>query len=589
MAGVGLSPNSGSPNGPPHGSWTAAQTRAQFVAIARLRWRMTVNAFRRKGGAGELIASILLYPLFAVLALLPILGSGACAYLFASHHHLDRIAWLLWATFVLCQLLNINLGQPGTTFDPTQLIRFPLNLVNFVAIRLFFGLLTPANIVGTAMSLAIGVGVAIAIPSLWFYALLSMAVFAAANVLFSRMVFAWVDRWLSTRRAREVFTGLIFFFSLGFQYLNVTFNPAYSHHHHGHTNALSQERLDAGLSVYHHAQPFFAALPPGLAASSLVAANQGQPLAFLGFTLGCAAFAALFLAIFALRMRTEFRGENLSEQANAVARKPMSSAKQTSPGLTIATVQSGTQSEGSFLGFSSIVTALLSKEMLYVRRNTGIFYSLVAPVVMVALFAGRLATHANTSWLFPTAVAYTLLGVTPLAYNSFGLEAEGSQFYFMAPVRLRDVFLAKNLVNFLLAFIEIVAVFIIVTCVAAMPSLLNTAIAMLWAVATLLLSTILGNRRSITAPKKILVARMGAGKQASTMSALISIGLLIASAGIAAGLLILAHFLAMPWLPLPIFAVLAIVAVFVYERSLRSIGTFALDHRDELFEELCKK
>ena len=584
MAGVGLSPNNG-----PNKSWTAAQTRAQFAAIARLRWRMTVNSFRRKGGAGELIASLLLYPFFAVLALLPIAGSGFGAFFFASQHQLDHIAWLLWGTFVLCQLLNINLGQPGTTFDPTQLIRFPLNLVNFVAIRLFFGLLTPANIVGTAMSIAIAIGISIAIPSLWFYALLSLAIFAAANVLFSRMVFAWVDRWLSTRRAREVFTGLIFFFSLGFQYLNVTFNPAYNHHHHGHANALSQERVNAGLNFYHHAQPFFAAFPPGLTASSLAAANQGRPLAFLGFTLGCAAFASLFLAVFALRMRTEFRGENLSEQANAVTRKARSSVKQASPEPTTTAAQSTTLPEGNFLGFSSIVTGLLGKELLYVRRNTGIFYSLVAPVVMVAIFAGKLTTHANSFWIFPAAVAYTLLGVTPLAYNSFGLEAEGAQFYFMAPVRLRDVFLAKNLVNFLLAFLEIVAVFIIVTCFATMPSLLDAATAILWAIATLLFSTTLGNRRSITAPKKILVARMGAGKQASTLSALISIGLLIGSAGIAAGLLLLAHFIEILWLPLPVFAVLAVIAVFVYERSLRSIDTFTLAHRDELFEVLCKK
>jgi len=82
---------------------------------------------------------------------------------------------------------------------------------------------------------------------------------------------------------------------------------------------------------------------------------------------------------------------------------------------------------------------------------------------------------------------------------------------------------------------------------------------------------------------------MGAGKQASPLSALISIGLLIGSAGIAAGLLVLARFIGIPWLPLPVFAVLAGVAAFVYERSLRSIDSFTLAHRDELFEELCKK
>ena len=60
------------------------------------------------------------------------------------------------------------------------------------------------------MSLAVAVGIALAAPGLWLYALMAMAVFAATNVLFSRMIFAWVDRWLSTRRAREVFTAIIF-------------------------------------------------------------------------------------------------------------------------------------------------------------------------------------------------------------------------------------------------------------------------------------------------------------------------------------------------------------------------------------------
>jgi hypothetical protein len=42
--------------------------------------------------------------------------------------------------------------------------------------------------------------------SFGLYAFLALLVFAAANVLFNRMLFAWVDRWLSTRRAREIFT-----------------------------------------------------------------------------------------------------------------------------------------------------------------------------------------------------------------------------------------------------------------------------------------------------------------------------------------------------------------------------------------------
>ena len=49
--------------------------------------------------------------------------------------------------------------------------------------------------------------------------------FALVNIFFTRMVFSWIDRWLSTRRAREIFTGMIFVVSFGIQYINFTFNP----------------------------------------------------------------------------------------------------------------------------------------------------------------------------------------------------------------------------------------------------------------------------------------------------------------------------------------------------------------------------
>jgi ABC-2 type transport system permease protein len=600
--------------------WTSAQTRSQFAAIANLRWRVTVNSLRRKGGAGELIARILIYPLFAFLALIPTVGIGAGAFLIAHFDKLQHLSWLLWGTFAFCQLLNINLGQPGTTFDPTQLIRFPMRLGNYVAIRLFFGLLTPANVIGTLMC---------------FYAFLGLAVFAAANVLFSRMVFAWVDRWLSTRRAREVFTALIFAFSMGVQFVNFAVNPAYNRGRHQHSHLITQARAQFILNAYHHAAPVMAALPPGLTSASIIAASQQRHTAFLADTLACAAFAAVFLLTFAWRMRTEFRGENLSNVANAVSGKaagsravpsfpsapedsrfqgaglqprrndsvttgshssPALKGTGFSPSVSPAKTIGASAPEGRPAGLTGffrhslppIVPAILAKEFLYVRRNTGVFYSMVAPIVMVFLFSMRMSARGSGAWLFPAALGYTLLGIAPLSYNSFGLEATGAQLYFMAPVRLRDVVLAKNLMNFLLAFAEVVAVFLILTFISTMPPLLSVATGLLWAAATLLLSTSLGNRRSISAPKKVDLTRMSR-KQASGLSGLISMGILLGSAAVGALVLLGARLLHLPWLPLPIMAAYAAVGFFVYTRSLTTIDSFALDHRDELFEELCKK
>ena len=566
MAGLGL-----------EAGWTAAQTRAQYGAIARLRWRILVNQFKKKGGAGELIGSILVYLVFGCFALGMMAFAGSMSYFAASSGHLDKIDLVLWGVFALCQLANIQMGQPGTVFDPTQLIRFPLRMWNYVAIRLFFGLLSPANILVGLLSFAVVAGVAIAVPSLWFYALVSLTVFAVVNALFTRMMFAWIDRWLSTRRAREIFTALIFVGSMGIQWANFTFNPAYQHHH---ASGVPMQGINNTVSFYHRAQPFIGPLPPGLVSRAMVAASQGRVFGFVGFTAGCALIGAVFFAVFAWRMSVEFRGENLSDAANGVSAK-------VKPVAVAPVIVAAPERAGGF-ALPSALAAVMGKEILHVRRNTGIFYGLIAPVVFVFLFAGKIATRGNAAWIFPAALAYSLMGIAPMSFNSFGLEGAGVQFYFMAPVRFRDVFLAKNLVSFALAFVEIAAVFGIISYVAVPPTPLMLGVAVLWAAATLLLTTTLGNRRSVTAPKKIDLGRT-ASKQASSLSALISLGTLVGSAAIGGGLLILATYLHALWALLPLFLAFAAGAFWFYQQGLGTIDQFALDNREAMFEELCKK
>src|SRR5579875_1638032 len=203
------------------GRWSQTQTAAQFRAIAWLRWRMFANGFRRKGGAGELVGRLVVYFILFGFTLVPTVLAGVAGFYIAGTGRYDRLSWVLWGIFLLCQFLNINIGQPATTFDPRVLIRFPMRLPTFVAIRLYFGLLSPSTVLATTTSLATAVGITIAAPGLWAYAFTALFVFAATNALFSRMIFAWVDRWLATRRAREIFTGLTLVFSVGIQYVNL--------------------------------------------------------------------------------------------------------------------------------------------------------------------------------------------------------------------------------------------------------------------------------------------------------------------------------------------------------------------------------
>jgi ABC-2 type transport system permease protein len=139
-----------------------------------------------------------------------------------------------------------------------------------------------------------------------------------------------------------------------------------------------------------------------------------------------------------------------------------------------------------------------------------------------------------------------------------------------------------------MALIEVVTVFGVVCYVASVPPLYVAIATLLWAVGTLVINATLGNRRSITTPKKINPQRM-ANRQASQVSGLISLGIVLASAAFAVVVFGLAYWLHLQWLLVPVFAVFAAAGVFIYRRDLRSLDAFAMEHREELFLELCKQ
>src|SRR5271156_4670156 len=79
--------------------WTAAQSRAQFAALAKLRWCIFRNAFRRKGGGGELAARIIIFPFIGIIAFGPVVGSGFAAFFLTSYGRLAMLPLLTWAIF----------------------------------------------------------------------------------------------------------------------------------------------------------------------------------------------------------------------------------------------------------------------------------------------------------------------------------------------------------------------------------------------------------------------------------------------------------------------------------------------------------
>lgn len=561
-----------------------------FRAVALLRWQLFRNGFRRKGGKGELIARIIVWPIALLFLLGPVAGAFFTSYFAAQKGRLDLILPIFTVIFLLQLVVSINISPPGLSFDPESLIRFPLSFPRYLTIRLFLGLLAASTIVGTLSLLSAATGISVVLPRLAPVAFAAALLLALANMLFIRMVFAWVDRWLSTRRARELFTALIFVFSIGFQYLNVTFNNVGGRPNH----AAQTAKLAAATRFYHHVEPFVTLLPPGLAGSAILHAHTGSiPLALTNL-LGILLFAALFLAIFARRTHREYRGENLSEASAQPAETkrvphPLQSHRkgegigEADPSTTHAT--RNTPQAHPLL--SPITLAVLQKEFLYVRRNPTQFYGLVAPLAMVFIFAGRFGRFASTGLVFPIAAAYSLLGIAALAYNLLGVDAAGVQFYFLAPVPLRSIFLGKNLFGFAISFVQIALLYAVLAFTTGIPGLWITLSTLAWLIFAVLANAALGNMRSVTAPKKVDPSKLSR-KQTSQLSALISVGLTLAAGTLGAGLIALARFLGLPWLPLAVLLPLAAGAFALYTAGLQRLDALALNHRETLIEELSK-
>jgi ABC-2 type transport system permease protein len=290
-------------------------------------------------------------------------------------------------------------------------------------------------------------------------------------------------------------------------------------------------------------------------------------------------------------MHREFLGENLSEvtQPTQAAPHRSISTQTTRPAAIPGTPPiAGTSASTSTFGLNPTIIACLQKEFIYLRRNINQLYGFVAPLFMVFLFASRMSYSGRLGdFVFPVAVAYSILGVSILSYNALGVDGPGVQFYFLSPTRLRDVFLAKNITGFLLNAVELVLIFAVISFVAHPPSLIIGLSTVCWLLFATFINGAVGNLRSITAPKKIDLMK-ASRRQASQLSVLLALGILVACVGIGFAVLTLANYLGRPWLMVPVFLALAIIAFLVYLQVLNRLDAIALDHREDLAEELCK-
>ena len=281
--------------------------RGQLSAIAWLRWRLFVNSLRSTRGTLELISRIMISFAFAVGGLGGALGMGVAASLAISAGKPELLALPIWFVFIFWQVFPIMATAFTNNPDTSDLLRFPLSYRSYFLVRLAYGACDPATALGSLWLLGILVGVGSAKPELLPWGLLVLATFGVFNLLLMQMIFAWVERWLAQRRTREIMGILFVLLMLSFQLIGPLVR-----YFEGRSGPAAQQSVRRYVEVL---APVQGMLPPGLAADAIAQAVYSRFMtAFSSLALLCA-FVLVVGYWLHVRLRAQYRGENLSEVA----------------------------------------------------------------------------------------------------------------------------------------------------------------------------------------------------------------------------------------------------------------------------------
>jgi ABC-2 type transport system permease protein len=542
--------------------------RNQLIAIAWLRWRLFVNALRTTRGKLELFSRILVTLAFAIGGLGGALGMGVMAAIFISQGKPEMLALLLWPVFFFWQLFPVIATAFTNNPDSSDLLRFPLSYRSYFLVRIAYGVFDPATALGSLWTFGILVGVGFAKPDLLPWTLLVLLAFATFNLVLMQMVFAWVERWLAQRRTREIMAILFVLLMLSFQMIG----PAI-----GYFGKRARPDVQKYVEII---APVQGLLPPGLAADAIAQSMYPHFMtAFSSFALLCA-FVLVIGYCLHVRLRAQYRGENLSEVA-AASTLPKNRSLRLGWKLP---------------GFATPVAAVFEKEIHYLLRSGPMLLTLIMPLFVLFVFrfgAMNPARHSGAflartpDMAFPAAAGYTLLMLTNLAYNNFGGDAGGIQFFYASPVRFRDIVLAKNLTHASILVVEILIAWIAVSYLYGRPAFDVTIAALAGLLFAAPVNFSAGNLLSIYSPKKLDYSTFGR-QRASQSTVLVSLGVQIFVVGLGVAAFWIARHYGNFWIATLILLGLAVISLTVYKMILNRMDGLALARRETLVAELCK-
>jgi ABC-2 type transport system permease protein len=546
----------------------AVHPRAQLAAIAELRWRLFVNALRSKRGKLELASQILIGFAFAIGGLGGGFAMAAGAFFFISQGKPEMLALLMWPIFIFWQVFPVMASAFTDNPDSSDLLRFPLSYRSYFLVRLSYGVFDPATLLVGLWCFGILVGVSFAKPFLLPWTLFVLVAFAAFNLLFGQMIFAWVERWLAQRRTREIMGVLFILLMLSFQLVGPLL---------GHFGKRARPDVQHFVELI---APVQGILPPGLAADAIAQALLSQfAVSFSSMALLCA-FVIVVGYFLHLRLLAQYRGENLSEVAAASA---VPRDRRLRPGWNL-------------LGFGAPVAAVFEKEVRYLLRSGPVLLTLIMPLFALLVFrfgalnSGRHSgtfLHRTPDTAFPAAAAYALLMLTNLVYNNFGADGEGIQFFYACPVNFRDIVLAKNLTHSGILIVEIFLAWIAVSVLYGAPAFATTVATLAALLFAAPINFSVGNLLSIYSPKKVDFSKFGR-QRAAQLTGLIGLGVQVFVVCVGAAAFYIARHYGNMWIAAVALLILSGVPLMGYAVILNRIDNFARERQETLMGELCR-
>lgn len=537
----------------------------QLRTIALLRWQIFKNSLRTMRGRLEAVSWIFVGFWFVALGLGGAFGIAVASWWMVSHNRSDLLAALFWPIFIFWICFPLVATAFTEVFDSSNLLRYPLRYSSFFLVNLIYGSLDGGTVVGLLWLIGAVLGISIAQPSSTPWAVLALAIFGAANIFLVRALFSWIERWLAQRKTREIMGIIFFLIIIGFQFIGPLTQRAHRQHF----------QLPAYISQAILIQKF---LPPGLVAGALGGSVRADWLSAAGSLLLLSAYAGVFCLLFHIRLRGLYAGESFSE---SVSREKVSMEK------------AETQSGWALPGLSGQLAAIMEKEARYLSRSGPMLFALIMPIVVLLLFhmGGNPnrpnAVAHNPNLAFPIGAAYCLLLLTNLIYNNFGADGMGVQFFFVAPVKIRSVIIAKNLIHGGVLALEMCLVFVATYFMYGSPAPAVVSATFVGVLFAIPLDFAVGNLLSLYSPKKYDYGAFGR-QRAPGLTVLASFGVQAVTIGIAIVVVLVARHYGSLWLATIVFAALALAAWALYQAVLGRIDGIALSKRESLIATIAK-